>query len=84
MSTPTIQNEGIIVPITRLESNSSSSNISFNRPVVREVPIQIVPATGSHSQAPLPNCPTLSAPLTVGRFPVNDTDEVYVLCFFDE
>ncbi|KAL4003220.1 CAP-Gly domain family protein [Acanthocheilonema viteae] len=78
VSTSAFQNDGIIVPITRLNSNNSSSNISFNRPVVREVPIQIVPATSSHSQVLRSNCPASSASSTVGRFPVNDTDEAFM------
>ncbi|VDO47359.1 unnamed protein product [Brugia timori] len=75
MSTSSIQNEGTIIPITRLESNNSSSNNSFNRPVIREVPIRIVSATNSHSQTPRPSCPASSTSLAVGRFPVDDTDD---------
>uniref|UniRef100_A0A1I7VUA1 ubiquitinyl hydrolase 1 n=1 Tax=Loa loa TaxID=7209 RepID=A0A1I7VUA1_LOALO len=83
VSPSTTQSEGIIVPITRLDSNSSSSNISSNHSVIREVPIKIVPATGSHSQAPRPSCPPSSAS-SVGRFPVNDTDEVYTSLDIDQ
>ncbi|VDM08063.1 unnamed protein product [Wuchereria bancrofti] len=75
VSTPSVQSEGTIIPITRLESNNSSSNNSFNRPVIREIPIRIVPATNSHSQTPRPSCTASSASLAVGRFPVDDTDD---------
>ncbi|VDM92900.1 unnamed protein product, partial [Onchocerca ochengi] len=79
VAAPAIQNEGIIVPITRFESNSNTnnSNPSLNRPVIREIPIKIVPATTEgRNQTMRLSCPTSSSSSVVGKFPVNDMDEI--------
>lgn len=93
ISTPVTRNEGIIVPITRIDggstgSNSSSSNTALNRPIVRNVPIQIVPAISSqvqahtHAQAQWPNFPPPTAPSTLGKFPLDATDDARCEVFF--
>uniref|UniRef100_A0A915PWD6 ubiquitinyl hydrolase 1 n=1 Tax=Setaria digitata TaxID=48799 RepID=A0A915PWD6_9BILA len=78
VSVPTTQNEGIIIPIKYLENNTNtnnSSNVSSSRPVIREIPIQIMSATkGSHSQVSLPSCPPSSASSAFQGFPVDSTD----------
>ncbi|VDO57726.1 unnamed protein product [Onchocerca flexuosa] len=80
VSTPAVQSEGIIVPVTRLESNSNSnnSNISFNRPVIREIPIKIVPATTEGRNHTMRMSRPTSSSSVVGKFPVNDTDEIFM------
>lgn len=86
MSTSATQSEGIIIPIGRVESNSksSSNNISSNHPVVREIPIRIVPAMGSHSQVPEPNYIASSASSSVEGIAVNNRNDKYAFRSFDE
>ncbi|KAM3722484.1 Ubiquitin carboxyl-terminal hydrolase CYLD [Dirofilaria immitis] len=73
----TFSDYGLPSHLDHSDDYSLSRNIPSHRPVVREVPIKIVPTTaGSHNQAVQLRCSTSSISPAIGKFPVNDMDEI--------